>query len=91
MGAAFYAACGYEPVGPRLLRADVLDRFAAEARRAAGGGPFRPDPASAAALGCPPAEVAGVLRALGYVKRGGGFFSSGREAGERGRAQARRA
>ena len=89
--APFYAACGYEPVGPRLLRADVLDRFAAEARRAAGRGPFRPDPSSATTLGCPPAEVATVLRALGYVERGGGFFSAGREGGERGRGQARRA
>lgn len=88
---AFHAACGYEPVGPRLVRVDVLDRFAAEARRLKGGGPFRPDPASARRLGCPPEEVAGVLRALGYVERGGGFFSAGREGEERRRGQARRA
>ena len=87
--AAFYGACGYEAVGPRLLRADVLDRFAAQTRSAAGRGPFRPDPRSAAALGCPPGDVAGVLRALGYVERGGGFFSAGRERSERGRGQAR--
>ena len=84
---AFYAACGYEPVGPRLVRADVLDRFASAVRRAAGRGPFCPDPASAAVLGCPPGEVAGVLRALGYVERGGGFFSASREAGDRGRGR----
>jgi len=90
-GAAFYGACGYELVGPRFIRADVLDRFGAEARRESGRGPFRPNPASASALGCPPGDVVLVLRALGYVERGGGFFSAGREPGERRRGQARRA
>jgi ATP-dependent RNA helicase SUPV3L1/SUV3 len=75
LGDAFEAACGYLPAGPRLIRADLLDRFAADMARAAAGGPFRPDPASAGRLGCPLEEVAGVLRALGYVERGGGFFS----------------
>jgi ATP-dependent RNA helicase SUPV3L1/SUV3 len=88
---AFYSACGYEPMGPRLVRVDVLDRFAADVRRAAGRGPFKPDSASAGRLGCPPGQVAGVLRALGYVERGGGFFSAGGEGRERKRGQVRRA
>jgi ATP-dependent RNA helicase SUPV3L1/SUV3 len=86
-GADFYAACGYLPAGPRLVRADVLDRFAVEMARAAGRGPFRPDPRAAERLGCPPEEVAGVLRALGFVERGGGFFSAGRMEGGGGRAR----
>jgi ATP-dependent RNA helicase SUPV3L1/SUV3 len=86
----FYEACGYVVAGPRLVRADVLDRFAAEmARAASGGAPFRPDPQSCARLSCPSEDLAGVLRALGYVERGGGFFSAGRNEGRRG--QARRA
>jgi ATP-dependent RNA helicase SUPV3L1/SUV3 len=87
-GDAYYLACGYLPAGPRLVRADTLHRFAAEMARRAAGGPFRPDPASAGRLGCPPEEVAGVLRALGYVERGGGFFSLSRHDG-RGGARSR--
>jgi ATP-dependent RNA helicase SUPV3L1/SUV3 len=87
---AFYEACGYLSVGPRLIRADVLDRFAADMSRAAATRtPFRPDPRACARLSCPIDEVAGVLRGLGYVERGGGFFSAGRAEGRRG--QARRA
>jgi len=85
----FHAACGYLAVGPRLMRADVLHRFSAEIARAASAGAFRPDPGSVARLGCPSEDVADVLRALGYVERGGGYFSAGRREGRRG--QARRA
>ena len=83
----FYRACGYLPAGPRLLRADVLDRFATDMARAGARGPFRPDPASARTLGCSPTEVPLVLRTLGFVERGGGFFVAGRGEGR----QARRA
>jgi ATP-dependent RNA helicase SUPV3L1/SUV3 len=88
-GSPFYTACGYLAVGPRLLRADVLQRFAVEVSRATSRGPFRPEPAAVARLGSPPEDVPGVLRALGYVERGGGLFSYAR--GEGRRAQARRA
>jgi ATP-dependent RNA helicase SUPV3L1/SUV3 len=89
--AAFYSACAYLAAGPRLVRVDVLASFAAGLERAAAGGPFRIDPGSAAVLGCTPEEVQGVLRALGYVERGGGFFVAGTGAGRwRGRGQDRR-
>jgi hypothetical protein len=73
-------------MGPRLLRADVLHRFSAEMSRAASAGAFRPDPSALIRLACPSEDVGGVLRALGYVERGGGFFSAGRRGGQARRA-----
>ena len=79
--AAFYSACGYLVAGPRLVRADVLASFSAGLVRAAARGPFRIDPAAATVLGCAPSEVPAVIRALGFVERGGGFFATGARAG----------
>ena len=77
-GSPFHEACGYLLMGPRLLRADVLHRLSAEMTRAASAGAFRPDPSALARLACPSEDVGGVLRALGYIERGGGFFAAGR-------------
>ncbi len=66
---AFYLACGYVPAGPRAVRADRLERFAAAARRAARHG--RPPAAGLGELiGATPPEVAGVLAALGLARDG---------------------
>jgi ATP-dependent RNA helicase SUPV3L1/SUV3 len=75
---AFLSACGYLAAGPRLVRADVLAAFAAAMDRAAASGPFRPEGPALRALGCPQEDVPSVLRALGFVERGGGFFAAAR-------------
>ena len=66
---AGYAAMGYRVLGPRALRVDRLERFAAAARRQARQarqGPFTPTPALASLAGCRAAELPAVLTALGY-------------------------
>src|SRR5262249_6925439 len=68
---AFYAACGYQPVGPRAVRVDRLDRVAATFARLARGGPFRLPPETAKLLGIPSNELAAILAALGYFERDG--------------------
>ena len=88
---AFYTACGYLLAGPRYVRADVLAAFVSAMERAAASGPFRPDPGSAARLGCPNEEVPAVLRAVGFVERGGGFFAAGRNEGRGRTPEAQRA
>jgi ATP-dependent RNA helicase SUPV3L1/SUV3 len=88
---AFYAACGYLLAGPRYLRADVLVSFAAVMERAGARGPFRPDPTAVALLGCPPEDLPSILRALGFVERGGGFFAAGRNEGRGRTSEAQRA
>ena len=84
--AAFYLACGYLPAGPRALRADRAERFAAEARRGNRDGRAVPLVTLAGMVGCPPEEVEAILAALGFVRDRGGVF---RERARR--ATARRA
>ncbi|CAA7621242.1 helicase-related protein [Magnetospirillum sp. UT-4] len=71
--AGFYEAVGYRLAGPRAVRADMLERFAAEARRLAREAPagFLPPPALLSLLGLSATEAALVLAALGF-RRGGG-------------------
>ncbi len=88
---AFYTACGYLLAGPRYVRADVLAAFVSAMERAAASGPFRPDPGSAARLDCTTEEVSAVLRAVGFVERGGGFFAAGRNEGRGRTPEAQRA
>jgi len=61
-----YAAMGYRVLGPRVLRADRVERLALAARRLARQGPFGPAPELAQTAGCRKDELAGVLAALGY-------------------------
>jgi ATP-dependent RNA helicase SUPV3L1/SUV3 len=78
---AFYVACGYVPAGPRAVRADRAERFAAEARK--GNREGRPvDVAQLATVaGCAPEDVEGILAGLGFVRdRGGVFRESARRA-----------
>ena len=58
VSAAFHTAIGFPVVGPRAIRADILDRF--ERTLAAGTAP------SGHPIGCPEAELPPVLEALGY-------------------------
>ncbi|HLO78823.1 MAG TPA: helicase-related protein [Magnetospirillum sp.] len=66
--ADFYEAVGYRVLGPRAIRVDMLERFAAEARRlsreAKDG--FAAPPTLASLLGLSADELADVLTALGY-------------------------
>ncbi len=82
---AFYLASGYQPAGRRAVRVDRLDRAASVAARLSRTGPFVPPRELASILGCPEAEVASVLRGIGYVEREGRF-----EWRRRGRRDARR-
>jgi ATP-dependent RNA helicase SUPV3L1/SUV3 len=72
--AAFYVACGYLPAGPRAIRADRAERFAAEARRGNREGRPLALPQLASVAGCAVEEVEPILAALGFVRDRGGVF-----------------
>ena len=63
----FYEAVGYRLLGGRAVRVDMLERFAADLRRMARDGRFRPPPALLSGLGLGPGDAPPVLTALGYV------------------------
>lgn len=68
--AAFYEAVGYRVLGPKAIRVDMLERFAATARqlsREAKDG-FVAPPALPSLLGLGPDDLAAVLTALGYER-----------------------
>jgi ATP-dependent RNA helicase SUPV3L1/SUV3 len=68
-----YAAAGYRPAGPRAVRFDALERFAAQLNAArAGGRDFPLGPESLQRLGCGLAEADSILLALGYRRTGPG-------------------
>jgi ATP-dependent RNA helicase SUPV3L1/SUV3 len=68
--AAYYAAIGYRVLGPRAIRVDMLERFAAEVRKLARDAKdgFSLPPTLASLLGLGTDDLAGVLTALGYEK-----------------------
>jgi ATP-dependent RNA helicase SUPV3L1/SUV3 len=74
VASAFYLACGYVPAGPRAIRADRAERFAAAARRGHREGRPLVIADLAAMAGCPAEEVEGILAALGFVRDGAGVF-----------------
>ncbi|MGE5546837.1 MAG: helicase-related protein [Solirubrobacterales bacterium] len=70
----FYEAVGYRVLGGRAVRVDMLERFAAEARRLAregGKGGFAATPALMSLLGLSPAETAQVIEDMGYRRQTG--------------------
>ncbi|MBL8699448.1 MAG: disulfide oxidoreductase, partial [Alphaproteobacteria bacterium] len=69
---AFFQSQFCLPAGPRFVRVDRLERLAREAFRRARNGAFAADPAWAAAIGAPPEQLDGVLRALGLRGSGEG-------------------
>jgi len=82
--AAFYLSCGYVPAGPRALRADRAERFAAAARRGHREGRPLALASLAGLAGCPPEEVEGILAALGFIRDPAGVFRErARRAGGR--------
>jgi ATP-dependent RNA helicase SUPV3L1/SUV3 len=72
--AATYAACGYVPLGPLALRADAAERLAQRAFERSQGGSLRADEEIATLAGCPAAQAADLLRALGYAAAADGRF-----------------
>ncbi|MBX9633920.1 MAG: disulfide oxidoreductase, partial [Magnetospirillum sp.] len=79
--AAFYEAVGYRVLGPRAIRVDMLERFAAEARRLAREAKvgFALTSQMVSSLGLGADEAGQVLTALGYRQVEGGW-----RAGRRG-------
>jgi ATP-dependent RNA helicase SUPV3L1/SUV3 len=63
---ALELALGFRRLGPRVIRADRVERLSAACRRLGRQGPFAATPALAQMAGCAEGEVAGVLKALGY-------------------------
>lgn len=61
-----YAAMGYRVLGPRILRADMVERLAVAARRLARQGPFKPTRELAALAGSSPGDLPAVLTSLAY-------------------------
>ncbi|MDE2228186.1 MAG: disulfide oxidoreductase [Alphaproteobacteria bacterium] len=66
IGAPAYAAMGYRVLGPRVLRVDRVEIFAARLRQLAHQGGFAVTPELAALAHCTVDELAAVLPALGY-------------------------
>ena len=69
----FYAAIGYRLLGPRAVRVDMLERFAAGLRKLARDDRhgFAVPPVLASLLGLGSEELAGVMEALGYRRQQG--------------------
>jgi ATP-dependent RNA helicase SUPV3L1/SUV3 len=63
---SFYAAIGFRTLAGQAVRVDMLERFAAEARKLARLGPFALSPPLLSLLGAGPAEGALLLASLGY-------------------------
>ena len=74
---AFYLACGYLPLGPRAVRLDRLERAAALVARLARTGAFVAPRELPGILGCAPAELPALLRAMGYGESDGRFERRG--------------
>ena len=84
--AGFYEAIGFRRLGNRAVRVDMLERFAAEARRLARSGPFVLPPALLSLLGANLDEAREILLALGYQARSGDqgvTFAAGRRRADR--------
>jgi ATP-dependent RNA helicase SUPV3L1/SUV3 len=86
VSSATWSACGYFLTGPRAVRVDRLERFAAAARAAARNGAFDATREMLAAVAAGPDEVRGMLAAIGFPPDGEGRH---RAAQARGRATVR--
>ncbi|MBL4721772.1 MAG: hypothetical protein JKY20_11660, partial [Alphaproteobacteria bacterium] len=64
--ATVWAMMGFQVVGGRALRVDVLEKFAALTRKLARSGPFTPPQQMLSMAGCDAAALVPVLRDLGY-------------------------
>jgi len=64
----YYRSIGYPVYGPRAIRVDMLDRLVCEIYDTADKGVFIAQHKMAEWLGCPIADLYGVLEALGHTK-----------------------
>ena len=88
-----YAAMGYRVLGPRVLRVDRVEVFAARLRRLARQGGFAVTPELARLADCGVGELPAVLSALGYrtIGRGEGeWFAARRHPARHRRGNRRR-
>lgn len=69
--AAFAEVVGYRRLGPRLVRVDILERFAAEVRAAARQGAFAVSPAWGGLLGANATDLEAMVEAMGYAPQQG--------------------
>lgn len=65
----WYQSIGLRVLGPRFIRADLLEKLALMLRQRAKDGPFAADAALVRQAGCRPGEIAAVLAALDYRAR----------------------
>jgi hypothetical protein len=79
------AACGYVALGARALRADLAERLAQRAFELAQAGRLAADATLASLAAAPVEEVAGLLKALGYVPGADGRFEWRRRSASRSR------
>ena len=70
----FAEAIGFEALGERALRIDIVERLAARLRSLSRGGAFAPEPDLSALTGLGGDELARVIEALGYEAAGEGRF-----------------
>jgi ATP-dependent RNA helicase SUPV3L1/SUV3 len=80
------AASGHLILGPRALRADLVERVAQRAFDLAQAGRLQADAALASLAGSSVEEVAGILKALGYAPGAHGRFEWRRRSGSRPKA-----
>lgn len=66
---AWYERLGFVVLGPRVVRADLVERLAQAVREKAAGGPFAADATLSRLAYCKADEVPAVLAALGYRGR----------------------
>ncbi|HOO50141.1 MAG TPA: hypothetical protein PLK94_02515 [Alphaproteobacteria bacterium] len=64
----FYRAIGYPLYGPRAVRIDMLDRVINAVYDGAQGGKFQAQHSMAEWMGCPIADLYGVLEAMGHKR-----------------------
>ena len=67
----FWEAVGYPPMGPRALRADILERLERELYKRASEGPLTAVPELAQMIGSTVEDLEGVLTAMGYRRSEG--------------------
>jgi ATP-dependent RNA helicase SUPV3L1/SUV3 len=67
----FWEAVGYPPMGPRALRADILERLERELYKRSAEGPLTLAPELAQMIGSTADDLEGVLAAMGYRRREG--------------------
>jgi ATP-dependent RNA helicase SUPV3L1/SUV3 len=83
IGTAVYLAVGYPVLGPRAVRADLVERFSAHLHQLSRRGPFSLSPELGSSVGCPVKELPLIAEALGYQRGQDGLYRKTDEPLER--------